>query len=120
MIGQLRIDPADLRQHDHHRAVPQCWRWSLVAGQKVVPTSWQATESVGRWFESSRPHEPVTAGHRPFSERSKEARAVPKIGLGHQQVTIPTALCLRDKGPLPVRGLSAMLACRSRQVSEGP
>jgi hypothetical protein len=29
---------------------------------------------------------------------------VPKIGLGHQQVTIPTALCLRDKGSLLFEG----------------
>jgi hypothetical protein len=33
---------------------------------------------------------------------------VPKMGLGHHQVTIPTALCLRDKGSLPVRGLEAL------------
>jgi hypothetical protein len=42
------------------------------------------------------------------------------MGLGHHQVTIPTALCLRDKGFLPVRGLSASVeAYRPAGASDG-
>jgi hypothetical protein len=58
---------------------------------------------------------PRTRNRRPqaFLERSKEAGAVPKMGPGHYQVTIPTALCLRDKVSRRFGRLIGELACRS-------